>query len=43
MSDEVRDNYKTASSSGTTVTYTYIGINESGVPPSQLFKKAPSE
>jgi len=41
MNDEVRDNYKTSHPVGTIVTYTYIGINESGVPrhPNYLRKR----
>ena len=32
MTDEVRDNYKETHPAGTIVTYTYISVNESGVP-----------
>ncbi len=41
MTDEVRDNYKKSHPVGTIVTYTYVGVNESGVPrhPNYLRKR----
>ena len=41
MTDEVRDNYKKTHPIGTIVTYTYVGVGESGVPrhPNYLRKR----
>ena len=41
MTDEVRENYKKTHPIGTKVTYTYVGVNESGVPrhPNYLRKR----
>ena len=41
MTDEVRDNYKKTHPVSTIVTYTYVGVGESGVPrhPNYLRKR----